>query len=170
MLTYLTELDRRGFQLIHGKASRHGFQRSALRVSATGDGPFYLYLSVGLLLFDSYGNQFFKLALLAFTLELPLYLLLKNSIRRTRPCHAALGFECSLEPSDKFSLPSGHTAAAFVMATAITCVYPAALFVAYGWAGLIGLSRVVLGVHYPMDILAGAALGTVSVVWINSFY
>ncbi|AZQ12178.1 phosphatase PAP2 family protein [Shewanella khirikhana] len=170
MLTHLTELDRRGFQLIHGGASRHGLQRSSLLVSATGDGPLYLYLSIGLLLFDSQGNQLFRLALLAFALELPLYLLLKNSIRRTRPCHAALGFECSFEPSDKFSLPSGHTAAAFVMATAIADVYPAALFAAYGWACLIGLSRVALGVHYPMDIAAGAALGTVSVAWANSFY
>lgn len=170
MLTLLAGFDRRGFQLIHGGARRHGLDRSAMLVSASGDGPLYLYLSVILLLFEAQGGQFFRLALLAFALELPLYLLLKNSIRRTRPCHAALGFQCSFEPSDKFSLPSGHTAAAFVMASAIAQVYPPAQFAAFGWAGLIGLSRVALGVHYPMDILAGAALGTVSVAWANSFY
>ncbi|MCL2918578.1 phosphatase PAP2 family protein [Shewanella litorisediminis] len=169
MLARLAEFDRCSYLLIVDGAREHGLNKPALLVSASGDGPLYIYLCVALMLFDSRGEELLRLALAAFLLELPLYLLLKNSIRRTRPCHSAIGLGCSFEPSDKFSLPSGHTAAAFVMAGAIGSIYPAAILPLYLWASLIGLSRVALGVHYPMDILAGAALGSLSVVWADKF-
>jgi undecaprenyl-diphosphatase len=62
-------------------------------------------------------------------------------------------------PSDKFSLPSGHTAAAWLMASIVAHYYPPFALLAYSWAALIGLSRVLLGVHYPSDVFAGTLLG-----------
>jgi undecaprenyl-diphosphatase len=56
-------------------------------------------------------------------------------------------------------LPSGHTAAAFLMASILSSFYPSVTVFVYLWALSIGFSRVLLGVHYPGDILAGAALG-----------
>lgn len=160
MLSYVADLDKRMFLHVVSFTQRHDLYVNAKRVSASGDGHVYLYLSLGLMLTHAQGQALFNLMLASFLVELPLYLLLKNSIRRIRPCHGLVGFESGFEPSDRFSLPSGHTAAAFVMATSVAQVYPAVAPVAYVWALAIGGSRICLGVHYPLDIAAGALLGT----------
>lgn len=159
MLSYVADLDKRMFCHIVSFTQRHGLYAYAKRVSASGDGHMYLYLSVGLMLTHAQGQTLFNLLLASFLVELPLYLLLKNSIRRIRPCHGLVGFESGFEPSDRFSLPSGHTAAAFVMAASVAQVYPVTAPVAYAWAIGIGSARICLGVHYPLDIVAGALLG-----------
>jgi undecaprenyl-diphosphatase len=134
--------------------------RSIIWLSKTGDG--YLYLVVGMLLWafePEHGEIFLYTALMAYALELPIYLLLKKTLKRPRPCDFLTNFKAHITPSDKFSLPSGHTAAAWLMACIVAHFYPSFSVVVYGWASLIGLSRVLLGVHYPSDVLAGALLG-----------
>lgn len=129
-------------------------------LSKTGDG--HLYLLLGLVLFyldNTHGKLFFYTAIMAYAFEIPLYLILKQYFKRPRPAMTLLEYEALINPSDKFSLPSGHTAAAFLMATIISYFYPTFAIVALSWAGLVGLSRILLGVHYPSDVLVGAGLG-----------
>ena len=101
------------------------------------------------------------MALWAFALELPLYLLLKNALKRQRPA----GLPVFITPSDRYSLPSGHTAAAFLMATVLAAQFPAlgTAAVCLGRAG--GASRLLLGVHYLSDLVAGALLGGGCALW-----
>jgi len=85
---------------------------------------------------------------------------LKRRLLRPRPSRAIPGFFPLAENPDAFSFPSGHTAAAFAVALALAGepfgAGPLALLLACG----IALSRVYLGAHYPLDVLAGAALGS----------
>ncbi|OFC70191.1 phosphatase PAP2 family protein [Alteromonas confluentis] len=129
-------------------------------LSKTGDG--YLYFAIGLLLWafePEFGELFLYTALMAYALELPVYVVLKRMFKRPRPCDFLHNLNAHVTPSDKFSLPSGHTAAAWLMASIVAHFYPPFAVVAYSWAALIGLSRILLGVHYPTDVIAGALLG-----------
>ncbi len=85
--------------------------------------------------------------------------ILKRSLGRARPDRAIHGFEALSGNPDRFSFPSGHTAAAFAVAVAFGAGplgLAAALFlIALG----IAVSRVYLGAHYPLDVAAGATVG-----------
>ncbi|MCK5880255.1 MAG: phosphatase PAP2 family protein [Sinobacterium sp.] len=130
-------------------------------ISHTGDGTMYVAIGFLLLYIDAPSAKTFLLyCLLAYTLEIPSFILLKKLIKRDRPYVNIKGSTIAIRPADKFSLPSGHAAAAFVFATMISTFYPEFTALAFTWSSLIGLSRVVLGVHYLSDIVAGALLGT----------
>ncbi len=100
--------------------------------------------------------------LVAFALELAAYRVIKQTVRRNRPFEVVAGVACRRRPSDRFSFPSGHTAAAFVAATLIAEIYPPLLPAAGLWALAVGISRVHLGVHFPSDVVAGMLLGILS--------
>ena len=93
---------------------------------------------------------------------------LKYAVNRPRPYITypyeihAVAFESSA------SFPSGHTSFAFATATSLSIAYPKwyVIVPTYAWACPVGYSRMNLGVHYPTDVLAGAALGAGS-AWLS---
>lgn len=154
------QLDTLAFMWLH-VTKQFPYRRTVRWISRCGDGPLYIAIALGLIAADiPHSDTFLFMGLTCYVLDVGLYLVLKNAIKRDRPAVKIDVFESWITPSDQFSFPSGHTAAAFVFAYLVLLFFPAFALAAYVMACLIGSSRVLLGVHYPTDILAGAALGT----------
>ncbi len=163
----LTEIihrwDGRGLAAIFGLDPRRRVVRLLPWISRSADGPLYPLLAALLLAVDPpAGRQFLLAGLFAFALELFAYRWVKLAVKRSRPFETLPHIACRRRPSDRFSFPSGHTAAAFVMAGLLSRFCPPLAPVAGLWAAAVGVSRVYLGVHFPSDIVGGMVLGTLS--------
>jgi undecaprenyl-diphosphatase len=91
--------------------------------------------------------------------------IVKNVACRARPSAPGAGlffakFPCFPATYVYASFPSGHAATAFATAVVLAFVYPRQTGVFLGLAVLVGLSRILLGAHFPSDVLAGALLGS----------
>jgi undecaprenyl-diphosphatase len=128
-------------------------------ISKTGDGSLYLLIAGFLFWYKGTESPLLHAILLAFLIERPIYFILKNGLKRNRPEAALQNFHSIITPSDQFSFPSGHTSAAFMMATLLSYYFPPLIIQLYCWATAVGCSRVVLGVHFPTDIFVGLLLG-----------
>jgi undecaprenyl-diphosphatase len=134
----------------------HGFRA----VSWLGDGIFWYSLMLALLLHqgrDAAGAVVHML--LSGIICTTTYKLLKRSTLRPRPYQVMSVVARGAAPLDAFSFPSGHTlhAVAFTLIAASYCPWLAAFLVSFTL--LVAASRVVLGLHYPSDVLAGASIG-----------
>jgi len=161
-LRWLADLDARMFLSMNRLHTYMRLEKPMRFISSMGDG--YLYVLMGIifpLLAPQLGVAFLKAMLIAFLLELPIYWALKHSFKRRRPFRVVEALAPLLKPSDEFSFPSGHTTAAFMVAALTVVYFPGAALVIYPWAALVGLSRVMLKVHFISDVLAGMVLGTV---------
>jgi membrane-associated phospholipid phosphatase len=94
---------------------------------------------------------------------------LKYSINRTRPFITYPDIAKKSGAASP-SFPSGHTSSAFAAATSVSLAYPKWYIIVpmYSWASAVGYSRMDLGVHYPSDVLAGAAIGAGS-AWLTYY-
>ena len=142
LMSSLNRLDNLLFTAIFDRANRRSIRTLARRVSRSGDG--YLHLFIPLFLLATafpHALMFSQLLLCAVAVERVCYWCLKNSLKRLRPADACPGFESLIVASDKFSFPSGHTSAAFLLVTALVIVYGPAFQVLYLWSALIAVSR-----------------------------
>ena len=127
-------------------------------ISKTADG--HLYIIAALVCLGLREFSFFAVMTAALLVERGLYFILKKHFRRNRPPEAIPGFRSVVQPGDRFSFPSGHTSAAFLFTTLAVTFVPMLGWILYPWAVCVGMSRVLLGVHFPTDTIAGASLGT----------
>lgn len=86
---------------------------------------------------------------------------IKAATGRSRPFESIPGVETLVGTTVGQSLPSGHAATSFAGAVILTYLFPRVAPAAFLLAVAIAFSRVYVGVHYPSDVLAGAALGAV---------
>ena len=84
---------------------------------------------------------------------------LKRTSRRKRPCDIEPHCWSAILPPDKYSFPSGHSITAFAIAISIGLFYPELQISLLAAALLIASSRIVLGMHFLSDVLAGSAIG-----------
>jgi undecaprenyl-diphosphatase len=129
-------------------------------VSRLGDGVFWYVLMGGILLADGSAAAGPVLRMVAVgTAGLALYKWLKKRTSRPRPYQVRVAIRPGADPLDQFSFPSGHTLHAVAFSVLLTACHPPLAWLAWPFALLVAASRVVLGLHYPTDVLAGAAIG-----------
>jgi len=152
-LTLCQQLNRMGYY----RAIRLFFKG----ISRLGDGVFWYTLA--LLVPFIYGAEaLYALGHITISalLCVALYSQLKNRLVRQRPFISFRDITAHTAPLDLYSFPSGHTMNAMNFAVLFCAFFPALFWLVVPFALLVALSRVILGMHYPTDVLVGAALGS----------
>jgi undecaprenyl-diphosphatase len=125
-----------------------------------GDGWLWAAIAAALLVGGTSFHRVLAAAAFAGLLATATFVCLKRRFRRPRPCDVSAHPVFRVRAPDRFSFPSGHTINAFaicaVLGAAAPSVLPALGVLAIG----IAASRVLLGLHYVSDVVAGAVLGT----------
>jgi undecaprenyl-diphosphatase len=139
-------------------------------ISRLGDGVFWYVLMAALIVADGMEGVAASAHLAATGLiALTLYKLLKRWTRRPRPFASDARIRAWVAPLDEFSFPSGHTLHAVAFSVVALAHYPLLAWLLIPFTASVAASRVVLGLHYPSDVLAatgiGVALGSLS-LWL----
>src|SRR5579863_6578420 len=132
-------------------------------MAATRGGDGWLWYATGAMVAIFGGPKRFAAVLAAGVsvgLGVLLFLKLKRAFGRKRPCTMEPHCWATLLPPDQFSFPSGHTITAFAMALSLGAFYPAMLPGLLFCAASVAASRILLGMHFLTDVLAGAAIGS----------
>ena len=130
-------------------------------VSRLGNGVFWYVLM--LVLPMVYGARAIETSvMMAVTgvIGVVVYKLLKNNLVRQRPCNNHEAIRQGTAMLDLYSFPSGHTLHAVAFTIIAVQAFPELGMVLVPFVLLIAASRVVLGLHYPSDVLVGALIGT----------
>jgi undecaprenyl-diphosphatase len=91
--------------------------------------------------------------------NLVLYKTIKSLTARARPCAVSGSIILATPPLDQYSFPSGHTMHAVAFSMMATAHQSELAWILVPFTALIAMSRVVLGLHYPTDVVAGALIG-----------
>jgi undecaprenyl-diphosphatase len=130
--------------------------------SRLGDGLIWYALMLALpLLHGVEGLRVSAIMLASGALGLAVYKFLKRTFVRERPFIRHAGISLAGAPLDRYSFPSGHTLHAVAFTWQACAAFPELGFVLVPLALAIAASRVVLGLHYPTDVLVGAILGAI---------
>ena len=150
------------------RSLNRGVENKGLRLffkiaSRLGDG--FIWYTLMLTLPFVYGAEGLKVAVIMLAssaVGLAVYKFLKRTFVRERPFIRHAGISLAGAPLDRYSFPSGHTLHAVAFTWQGCAAFPELAVVLVPLALAIAASRVVLGLHYPTDVLVGALLGATS--------
>lgn len=131
-------------------------------ITATRLGDGWIWYALGFMLLAYGGPRRFSAvaaAGAAAILGILVFKALKRLSQRPRPCQIEPHCWSKILPPDRFSFPSGHTMTAFSVAVVISFFYPSLEGMLFFMAVSIAISRIVLGMHFLSDVLAGVVLG-----------
>ena len=161
--TLLSFIERRDYRLMrrvnHWRAPRW-VRYGSLMATRLGDGWLWYALAPMILAFGG-DLRYRALATASFAALTGILVFkgVKSVSHRRRPCDQEPHCWCTILPPDQFSFPSGHTITAFAIALSLGHLYPQIEPALLLMAASIGASRVLLGMHFLSDVLAGAVFG-----------
>ncbi|WP_445114957.1 phosphatase PAP2 family protein [Acinetobacter sp. WZC-1] len=156
----ILDLDLKGCLYLNNLSQSQGVSLFFKVISRLGDGAFWyvmlllVWMQKGL----GYGLQLIYV-ILGGTLGTGTYKFLKHKTVRPRPYQVHQVIVMGERPLDHFSFPSGHTLHAVMATTVLGYIQPIMLFLMLPFTVLVALSRMVLGLHYPSDVIVGALIG-----------
>jgi undecaprenyl-diphosphatase len=129
-------------------------------ISGLGDGGawYALILALPLIYGQSGSATSFEMVKVG-VVNLLLYKVIKHVTGRARPCAISTNITVGTEPLDQYSFPSGHTMHAVAFSLVVAAHHAELAWVLVPFSSLIALSRIVLGLHYPTDVIAGGLIG-----------
>lgn len=155
--------DRRCATLLHRAAARRGLLKPLILASWLGDGVLWYALMLTIPWLDPVNGLLCTMQMSAVGIvNVVLYLSIKRRVGRPRPFTVCPDIRACMPALDEFSFPSGHTLHATAFAVLLSYHYPVLAAVAWLFAALVAVSRIVLGLHYPSDVVAGAVAGVVT--------
>lgn len=161
VIDYFDDLELKACRRINSLSRWKLVRNFFAAVSRLGDYP--AWVGFGLVCVVQQGGDapvFVVQTLLTAAIGIIAYKLVKKRLVRERPYIRHSGhIECGTAPLDRYSFPSGHTLHAASFAILYGSYEPSMLIVLVPFALLVAASRVILGLHYPSDVLAGGALG-----------
>ncbi len=132
----------------------------ALAATRAGDGWLWAAIGFAVLLSGEPDRlQAAEACLLASGTGIAMFQALKRATGRRRPCEVEPHRWAAVLPPDEFSFPSGHTITAFSIAVTIGLFYPSLLLPLLFVALSIAASRILLGMHFLSDVVAGILIG-----------
>jgi len=168
MIRLITAGDRKVMHRVNQWPAPRWIRQWMVAATRAGDGWLWIALGLVLLLFG--GDRRFdalEAAFVSVVTGLAIFFVVKRVTGRERPSTEAHCW-ATLLPPDRFSFPSGHTITAFAVAVPIGLYYPALLAGLIFCAMSVASSRVLLGLHYLSDVLAGIVIGCM--IGVAAFY
>jgi len=161
MLTFIAHRDQRLMRRINHWYAPRWIRLWMFAATRGGDGWLWYALGFAVLLLGG-KNRFRAIgaAALAAGSGISIFLKIKKWTNRQRPCTYEPHCWASLLPPDQFSFPSGHTITAFAITVSLSLFYPTLAIGLLFCAFSVAASRVMLGMHFLSDVVAGAAIGT----------
>jgi undecaprenyl-diphosphatase len=161
--TFVARVDAAEFGIcrtVNALSRRAPVRRLFQVVSRLGDGAIWYALMLALpLLHGRAGVRPALVMALTGVIGVLVYKLLKQTLVRERPFITHSGISLHGAPLDRYSFPSGHTLHAVAFTWQAVAHFPGLAWVLVPFTSLVAASRVVLGLHYPTDVLVGAVIG-----------
>ncbi len=158
-LERLLEWDRACTLQLNRAAMSYEWINVLAMVSRLSDGSIWFFLMGALALASPEGLKCSLHMLFAGASAALLYKIVKQYACRPRPCVYLEEVRSCVPPIDEFSFPSGHILHAVTFTTIAVAYYPSLAIGLVPFTVCVGVSRVALGLHYPSDVIAGAAIG-----------
>ncbi len=147
-------------KLFNRISDRTGVRAFFVAISELGDGGAWYMLIVALpLIYGHSGlDTSFDMVKVGIV-NLVLYKVIKQITGRPRPYAIGLNITLGTAPLDQYSFPSGHTMHAVAFSFVAIAHHSGMIWVLIPFSSLIAMSRIILGLHYPTDVIAGAVIG-----------
>ncbi len=157
---YVTSVDHRVMRRVHWWAAPRWLRLSMVCATRGGDGWLWYAMAVVILLFGG-ASRFAAVgaSVLSAGMGIVVFLWLKRLTGRRRPCAIEPHCWSKLLPPDQFSFPSGHTITAFAVTVSLSMYYPPLTAGLLFCCVSIAASRILLGMHFLSDVIAGAVIG-----------